>query len=257
MRCRVNLRIALVLDKSGTILKPCRIAFDLKSGRLLYHISTLKLVKEVNGYLLNIEGDLKKIEEKKQKPIFKISCAFSKALPKINEDIIMRKEVLMALKEVESLAYKHCGSEIGTCIALILNEYREPIYSVGLGGKIYSDLKKILNEIKNVSDLFIATGNCKKATLNCAKKLKIDKRFVLYNASPKDKMEFVKKLKAFYSCVIMVGNDINDLMAMKVADVSIFINREKESLPYEVDYIIESLVDLPKIIFELSNFKTS
>ncbi|MCX8169468.1 MAG: hypothetical protein N3D72_00065, partial [Candidatus Methanomethyliaceae archaeon] len=120
------MRVALILDKSGTILKPCRIAFDIKNERLLYHVNTLKLVREVDGYLLNIEGDLRRIE--KQKPLLKISCAFSKAPPKIDENIILKEEILKALKEVEGLADKHCGSEIGTCIALILDNHGEPIY---------------------------------------------------------------------------------------------------------------------------------
>ncbi|MEM2742553.1 MAG: HAD family hydrolase [Candidatus Methanomethylicaceae archaeon] len=250
------MKFAIVFDKSGTILKPCRVAFDIKRKKLLYHISTLKLVKDVDGYLLNIEGDIKKIKSGKQKPFFKISCTFSKILPKIEEDIILKKEILEALEKVEEEAIRHCNSEIETCIALILNNYGEPIYAIGLGGRIYEDFKNIVDEIRSKSDIFIATGNCKNATLKFIKKLKINKHFVIYNASPKEKMEFVKMLKLFYAYVIMVGNDINDLMAMKEADISIFVNRENEDINYDVDYIIKSLNDLPKIISEL-NFKIS
>lgn len=245
----------MVFDKSGTILKPCRVAFDIKRRKLLYHVNTLKLVKDVDGYLLNIEGELEKI--KSGRPSLKLSCAFSKALPKIEENMIFERDVLEALEKVEREANIHCNSEIGTCIALILNNNGEPLYAVGLGGRVYEDFKNILNEIRAKSDIFIATGNCKKATLKFAKKLKIDKRFVICNASPKEKMEFVRMLKPFYAYVVMVGNDVNDLMAMKEADVSIFVNREGGDLNHDVDYIINSLNDLPKIIFELSNFKTS
>lgn len=257
MWCRLILKIAIVFDKSGTILKPCRVAFDIKRRELLYHVSTLKLVKDINGYLLNIEGNVEKIKSGKQKPFFKLSCTFSKILPRIEEDIIFKKEILEALEKVEKEANRHCNSEIGTCIALILNNHGEPVYAIGLGGRIYEDFKNILNEIRSKSDIFIATGNCKRATLKFVKKIKINKQFVIYNASPKEKMEFVKMLKSFYAYVIMVGNDINDLMAMKEADISIFINRENEDFNYDVDYTIKSLNDLPKIISDLSNFKTS
>lgn len=256
MWCRLILKIAMVFDKSGTILKPCRVVFDIKRRKTFYHVNTLKLVKDVNGYLLNIEGDLKKIKSGKQKPSFKLSCSFSKALPKI-EDVIFKGEILKALEKVEKEAKMHCNSEIGTCIALILNNHGEPLYAVGLGGRIYEDFKNILDEIRSKSDIFIATGNCKKATLKLARKLKINKQFVIYNASPKEKMEFVKMLKPFYAYVVMVGNDINDLMAMKEADISIFVKRESGDFNYDVDYTVESLNDLPKIISELLDFKTS
>lgn len=256
MWCGLILKIAIVFDKSGTVLRPCRVVFDIKRGEMLYHVNTLKLVREIDGYLLNIEGDVKDIKSGRE-PSLKLSYAFSNTMPKIEKNVVFKKEILEALEKVEREANSHCVSEIGTCIALILNRLGEPIYTVGLGGRIYEDFKKILNEIKSKCDVFIATGNCKKATLKFVKKLNINERFVICNASPREKMEFVRMIKPFYSYVVMVGNDVNDLMAMKEADVSVFVNREGENYICDADYIIKSLNDLPKIISELLNFKTS
>ena len=64
-------------------------------------------------------------------------------------------------------------------------------------------------------------------------------------------MEFVKLLKLFYGCVIMVGNDINDIMALREANISIFINRDRSNINFDTDYVINSLYELPRILLEI------
>ncbi len=233
------MKTAIVFDKSGTILNPCRILFDFEKKEFIYHVSTLNIVKKLKGFLLNIEDNDR----------FKISYSFSSEIPKISiEDIRNNYDVL---KRIENEALNHCHSEIGTCKALILDEKGNIRYAVGLGGRIYDDAKYAIDKLRKISDIFIATGNCKKATLKCAKILGIKEKFVIYNATPKEKMEFVKLLKLFYGCVIMVGNDINDIMALREANISIFINRDRSNINFDTDYVINSLYELPRILLEI------
>jgi Cu+-exporting ATPase len=233
-----RMKTAIVFDKSGTILNPCRILFDLEKKEFIYHVSTLSIVKKLKGYLLNIEGNR-----------FKVSCSFSSQEPKINiEEIRKNHEIL---KKVENEALNHCHSEIGTCKALILDEKGNIRYAVGLGGKIYDDAKYAISKLREICDIFIATGNCKKATLKCAKILGIKEKFVICNATPREKMNLVKLLKSFYSYVIMVGNDVNDIMALREANISIFVNRDGSNIDLNTDYVVNSLYDLPKILLEI------
>ncbi|MCQ5336630.1 MAG: HAD family hydrolase [Candidatus Methanomethylicia archaeon] len=233
-----RMKTAIVFDKSGTILNPCRVLFDFEKKEFIYHVSTLNIVKKLKGFLLNIENNR-----------FKISYSFSYEKPKINIEEIRR--VYDILKRIENEALNHCHSEIGTCKALILDEKGNIRYAVGLGGRIYDDAKYAIDKLREISDIFIATGNCKKATLKCAKILGIKEKFVIYNATPKEKMELIKLLKLFYGCVIMIGNDINDIMALREANVSIFINRDGNAINFDTDYVISSLYELPRILLEI------
>ncbi|MEM4644173.1 MAG: hypothetical protein QW748_02195, partial [Candidatus Methanomethylicaceae archaeon] len=75
------------------------------------------------------------------------------------------------------------------------------------------------------------------------------------------KMNFVKSLRRFYGLVVMVGNDVNDLLAMREADLSVLVKREScdtsEDLMPEVDYIVSSLRDIPKIISEIRRMQAT
>ncbi|MCX8181988.1 MAG: HAD family hydrolase [Candidatus Methanomethyliaceae archaeon] len=249
------MRAAIVLDKSGTILRPCRVIFDLKKSELLFHVNTLKFVIEVGGYLVNVKGSPNAIKRGVIK-IGKVVCASSQVPPRVNTEILRQNRVLEALNKVMVEAERHCGSEIGICVALIVDKDGHPTHAVGLGGKLYDDVKETVEMIKDSDDdVFIATGNCREATLKCAKVLGIDKRFVLTDASPREKSDFVKALRRFYGLVVMVGNDVNDILAMREADLSVLVKRDPsdvmERLMSDVDYTVSSLREIPKIISEI------
>lgn len=256
------MRLAVVFDKSGTILKPCRVVLDIEKDELIFHINTLRFVVEVGGYLVNVKGTASAIRKGSSHLGLKISCAASPNPPKINEGLLKRSNVLEALRRVLFEAERHCASEVGACAALILNKHGDVTHTVGLGGRLYEDVRDVIKKIKEAGDdVFIATGNCKESTLKCAKLLGIHRRFVLHDASPKEKMEFVRMLKGFYGVVVMVGNDVNDLMAMREADVSVLIKRDDgydmKSMTSNVDYVVNSLNELLNIISEIKEGQKS
>lgn len=250
------MRAAIVLDKSGTILKACRVVTDIRENKTFFHVNTLKFVVDIGGFLVNVKSTSSAIKKGSRLKFGKVICASSNVLPKISEEILKEEKVSEALKKVTIEAERHCGSEIGTCAALILNREGLPTHAVGLGGRIYGDVREVVEAFRRSDDdVFIATGNCREATLRCAKILGIDRRFVLADASPREKRDFVEMLRGFYGLVVMVGNDINDLLALREADISILVRREEpdgvEAVPSEVDYIISSLRELPKIVYEI------
>jgi len=250
------MRKAVVLDKSGTIVNPCRVIYSLATGELLFHVSTLKYVVERGEALVNIRGSLKSLAEGNiQGASLKVSCMAFKPMPNLNIDSLKDTKVIDGIKLVMNEAQTHCNSQMGACAAVIVNPKGEITHVVGLGGRLYDDVEEVVQTMMcRGVDVFLATGNCKEMTLKCADLLNIPRRFVLFDASPEDKRDWVRKLRGFYGSVIMVGNDLNDLIAMKEADVSVIVTRtgttahEKVSECKDVDYIVPSLKEVEGIV---------
>jgi P-type E1-E2 ATPase len=189
----------------------------------------------------------------------KVSCCLLPVVPKIEKELLRRKEVLRGLREVANKVINHCDSQLGVCTALFINEDGEATHAVGLGGRLYEEVQRVVKSIiDSGSDVFLATGNCKEASIKCADLLGIPRRFTLFDATPEEKRSLVKKLRGFYGSVIMVGNDVNDIIAMSEADVSIMVKRK--DLPEEefiespdVDYVVPSLREVERIVSEIKH----
>ncbi|MDD1776518.1 MAG: HAD family hydrolase [Candidatus Methanomethylicus sp.] len=252
---------AIVLDKSGTIVDPCRIIYNLESHECLYHINTLKYVIDRGEALVNLRGPLNSLFNGKIGKIsLKASCASFTPLPKIDPVLIEDARVVEGIKIVLNEAINHCGSQMGACAALIIDHKGRITHTVGLGGRLYPEVKGSVQNMKKIGiDIFLATGNCRKMSMDCSKLLNIPREYVLFDASPEDKRDLVKKLRGFYGSVIMVGNDLNDLIAMKEADVSIIISRAgakthvKVTECMDVDYVVPSLIDVEAIVENITH----
>jgi len=188
----------------------------------------------------------------------KVSCSPLPVIPKIDVGILKREEVLEGLKGAANKVLDHCNTQLGVCTALFVDLEGNVTHTVGLGGRIYEEVQGVVKSIMDSgSDVFLATGNCKEAALKCASLLGIPRRFVLFDATPEEKRKLVKKLRGFYGSVVMVGNDINDLVAMREADVSIMVKRK--GVPSEdecaessdVDYVVPSLREVERIVSEI------
>lgn len=252
------MRKAVVLDKSGTIVDACRVVLDLSNGKCTFCASTLSYVVKKHVALVNIRGPLKALMGGNVDRLgLKVSCSLLPVVPEIGKDLLRREGVIKGLREVANKVMDHCNSELGVCTALFVNKDGEVTHAVGLGGRLYEEVREVVKSIiDSGSDVFLATGNCKEATMKCANLLGIPRRFVLFDATPEEKRGLVRKLRGFYGSVIMVGNDVNDLIAMSEADVSIMVRRkdlpeEEFAGSLEVDYVVPSLREVEKIVSEI------
>jgi len=251
------LRKAVVLDKSGTIIDPCRVVYNIKEGKWFYHISTLNYVVEKGGVLVNLRGKIQDIIAGDiTKARLKVSCCALKSYPPIEKSRLLDQAVLEGIRGTYEKALTHCPSELGACVAVVLDQEGEVTDIVGLGGKLYPDVKEsVRNMQESGTDVYLATGNCKEMTVKCADLLNIPRRAAIFDASPEEKRELVRRLRGFYGSVVMVGNDINDLIAMREADVSVLIRRkgefQKANLCSEVDYFVDSLTEVARIVLEI------
>ncbi|MEN3054746.1 MAG: HAD family hydrolase [Candidatus Methanosuratincola petrocarbonis] len=251
------MRKAVVLDKSGTIIDPCRVVYNIEGKKWLYHISTLKYVVEKGGVLVNLKGSIQDIiAGNVAKAKLKVSCCALKSYPPMDKSRLLDPVVLQGIRETYQKALTHCSSELGACVAVVFNPEGKITDVVGLGGKLYPDVKEAVRSMQDGGvDVYLATGNCKEMTLKCADLLNIPRRAAIFDASPEEKRELVRRLRGFYGSVVMVGNDINDLIAMREADVSVLVRRrgefQKESLCSEVDYFVDSLIEVTRIVSEI------
>ncbi len=250
------MRKAVVLDKSGTIFDPCRVIYDLGSKKCIFHENTLSYVVRRGEALVNIRGAVDSLIKGDLKGVsFKASCASFVPIPEIRRCVLLEKDVADGIRLVSELAKSHCNSELGVCMAVIVNKGGEVTGIVGLGGRLYGEVRDAVGRMqRGGSDVFLATGNCMDMTMRCADILGIPKEFVLFDASPEDKRDLVKKLRGYYGIVVMVGNDINDLTALREADISVIVRRQG-AIPDDrfigcgdLDHVVTSLNDVEDIV---------
>ena len=103
-----------------------------------------------------------------------------------------------------------------------------------------------------INNVVMMTGDGQRAAASVAEKLGLDEYYS--EVLPEDKAEFIKKEKARGRKVIMVGDGINDSLALSTADVGIAISDGAE-IAREVSDITIAARDLHELIVlkELSN----
>ncbi len=108
----------------------------------------------------------------------------------------------------------------------------ENIYRQGLS-QVIADLKKLNYK------MYVLSGD-NDAERNNLGKIFGDETQLLFNQSPSDKKEFVKKLKSKGDKVLMVGDGLNDAGALMESDVGITIADDIYSFSPACDGIIEA-----------------
>jgi len=242
-------RIAVILDKSGTIVKAHRVLCDVLTGECFTCDNTLRFVAEKHETLVNIRGSIENIMKGNLRQVsLKVSCSPDGRRGEVPKELLAQPDIIESINKAISQVLEDCGRGLGVCTGILVDSEGRVTHAVALGGEIYGDVAEAVSALRaGGDDAFLATGNCRSFSVKCARSLGIPKEFVLYDADPGDKMEFVRRLKSYYGFVIMVGNDINDLVAMGEADLGVLLKRPDalsadglERRP-EVDYVLDSL----------------
>lgn len=250
------MRVAVVLDKSGTVVKAYRVLCDVKTGASFPCDSTLKYVAEKGETLVNVRGAIGSILKGDLRRLgLKVSCYPKGHDGEIPKGLLTQAGVIEALKRAIGMVEAECGRGLGICAALLVEPEGRVTHAVALGGEIYGDVWEAVAALRSAGDdVFLATGNCRQSSLKCARLLGIPKDFVLYDANQGEKMELVRKLRSYYGAVIMVGNDFNDLDAMREADLGVLLKRpdapsgDNLGKGGEVDFVLDSLSGIVEIV---------
>jgi len=208
---------ALVLDKTGTITigKPevtKEHIFESFDKKLLY-----SLVKSSNHPVA--KGVLKYIEEEDENIIDIVFDEFSQIPAQGIKAKFGETQMLggnRKLLDENGLEVDFFTKE--TLFYFALNKRVVAVYE--LQDKIKDGVKELVNSMKKMKiDVIMLTGDNESIAKKVASKVGIDKLF--YEQTPQSKAEFINKLHSENRTVVMVGDGVNDILALASADIGI------------------------------------
>lgn len=257
--------LAVVLDVAGTMLRMYRVAKDLGSGLLLKKVVTWELIMEKGGRALvvpQMEPDLLAlcISDEPLSSLFKgredcveVSCSSSPVSREIAVSILLRSRVKVSdLQEVRIAVKARCPEKYQTTGMIVDEDLQDVTHVIGTGGIPFSGLCGVLREIESLgADIYVASGDSMRSLVNL-KDYGIDLDRVYPVASPRRKQEIVIELKERYGRVVMVGDGLNDLYALKAADLGVLSVQQDShpaaNLALAADEIMRDIKELPGIL---------
>ena len=129
---------------------------------------------------------------------------------------------------------------------------QEIVYALSTGGAPFPGLGNVLRELENLgADVYVASGDSMRS-LASLKEYGIDLSRIYSAASPRRKKEIIVDLKKKYSRVMMVGDGLNDLYALRAADTGVLTvqqdTRPALKLRQAANEIISNIQELPDIV---------
>jgi Cu+-exporting ATPase len=262
------MKTAVVFDSAGTLLHMYRVAKDIKTGKFLNDVVSTELVgKKPYCAILVMQVDSNRLVEcppgmlisdfiKKYSVDLEVGCARSQ-IDKATAFSIVESDTetfMKDLQDVMAAVKRRCGSISYMGVGLIIDVETKSIpYVICTAGKVYPNTPytvKMLNE-KDV-DSYIASGDSMRNLLPLASLLGIPPERVFEISTPAKKEEIVKKLKQGYDKVIMVGDGINDILAMRAADIGVLSIQQTGKCPpllcQEADVVIKDILEIIDIV---------
>jgi Cu+-exporting ATPase len=158
------------------------------------------------------------------------------------------------LVDVVDEVSKSCSSSYFTGAAAIVDIEQGHIpYVLATCGELFESARPVIDELKRSGgDIYIASGDAKNTLYSLADRIDISYENVRDIATPSAKEQLVCELKEEYCYVVMVGDGINDIPALRAADLGVLTIQQKEERPatlYEAaDLVIKDLTLLPGIL---------
>jgi soluble P-type ATPase len=259
--------LAVVMDVAGTILRMYRVAKDIEKGVILENVVTWELIMEKKGRALvvpQMDPDLifscrpddalgTLIDGREQ--LLEISCASSRISKEEALGIVVRSQAKVRdLLEVYREVLARCPNNYHTAGMILDEDLQEVVYVLSTGGSPFPGLGDVLSDLNHLgADVFVASGDSMRS-LSQLKELGIDLSRVYPVSSPRRKKEIIVDLKTQYRRVVMVGDGLNDIYALRAADIGILTVQQDTHptlmLIEAADEIITNIKELPKILIK-------
>ena len=263
----LNRKKAIVFDNSGTLIERYRVLKDIQTGLLCDNVSSLDLVDNgIKRALVVLQTDPGKciINAKPHQTIFqfinrnKIDISISYSATEIKKEEIMDaikndrsrvKDIQDTINAVKDKNYNvQLCSGSGIIVALDMKKIE---FTVSSGGKVFLEVRDVVKELQNRDiEMFIASGDRKGSLQKLAQYIGIPKDNVFDTADAWKKMEIVKGLKQNYK-VMMVGNSVNDILALEEADIGVLTEQQKENNPEKLYDVANVVIDNIKEILDV------
>ena len=264
--------VGIVFDSAGTLLKTNRAVKNIKSG-LLYNDSLestmltfedrdriLVLLNLSSSELMHVAPERNLSEYLRESHTeFGISCGRNIIDADCVGTIIYSDPLCKAvdLQEVNRACRQTVEKEselFAMNAGLIVNLRENTIeFTLAAAGYPFPGVKDMISTLhqKGIA-VYVASGDRTSKLELVADKIGIPRDRVHGVATPVTKARIVKSLKGEYDVVVMVGDGINDLSAMREADVSILTLQQKgerpEILIKQAGYIIHDIREVVGIV---------
>lgn len=137
--------------------------------------------------------------------------------------------------------------------AIINLRTRKIEFAIAAAGYPFPGVREMVSLLHSLGvAVFIASGDRTEKLEIIADQIGIPRNRVHGVATPVTKAQIVQNLKTEYDVVVMTGDGINDLSAMKSADVAILTVQQEGTRPEilfdTADYVIENICEAARII---------
>ncbi|HPR41773.1 MAG TPA: HAD family hydrolase [Candidatus Methanofastidiosa archaeon] len=259
---------AIIFDKSGTIFDTCRVALDLSRDEMSVGVSSTRIVDSMNrGALLILEkskSDLifSSLDEQDFSSFCRQSGLSLKCVYSSNCDRDIRVDVALdrcsmipmsKFKQTLNALFDEIGGERMNCGVIYDVANERPSGVLSTGGRLLEGVMELFDHLRDEGwDIYIATGDTLEGMRELSGKLGLPCKRIFCFQDETKKAESVRKLKETYETVVMVGNDSNDLMAFKEADISILVLQdglEKRKELFDVaTHVVDKVGDIRNIL---------
>jgi soluble P-type ATPase len=261
--------LAVVMDVAGTILRMYRVAKDIEKGVILERVVTWELIMEKKGRALvvpHMDPDLMLSCRPDdalgtlivgREELLDISCANSLVSREEAISIVGRSRARVRdLIDVHLRVKARCPGNYHTAGVIVDVNRQEVVYALGTGGAPFPGIEDVLLDLKRLgADVYVASGDSMRS-LSHLVALGIDMSRVNPVSSPRRKKEIIDHLKSRYKRVVMVGDGLNDIYALRAADLGILTVQQDthptQKLLSAADKIITDITELPKILIQNS-----
>jgi len=265
--------IAVVFDSAGTLLNTYRVAKDIAKGKLLPGIETTTLtfsspdrvlivIPVHSKDLIGTPADMLLSEYLVKNNIhFGVSCTRKIITAEAIGDVLYTDtrartgDLAECIKNVWSICKAESVMTLNS--GAIVNMAEGAIeFTITAGGWPFTGAKETITALHRMGvPTFIASGDRSTKLERMADHLGIPRDRVYGVATPSMKAQIVTDLKEDYDRVMMVGDGINDLCALKKADIAILTVQQPGDRPEELykaaDYVVRTVSEVVPIVQRL------
>ena len=257
---------AVVFDCAGTLVEMYRVTKDLETGKIILDADNLKLISESKGCgLIILDAPLDLVQAQPPERLLsdfmrkeKIPFGVAHATAGFNSGDISRillddKTTMKEFLETNKEAIAFFDDIIYEVFGFFADSEKNKITHVmSTGGKLFDNAKDVVSAASENCDIYIASGDDYSNLNRVADKLKIQRENVIGLSNDVRKEEIVRDLQNHYAKVIMIGDGINDILALDAADFGILISRSNYYTPDELrdsaDAVVDDLGECPDIL---------
>jgi len=265
--------IAVVFDSAGTLLNTYRVAKDICNKKLLPGIETTTLTfSSPDRVLIVLPVHSKELMEAPpdiplsryltdNKIGFGVSCTRKIVTAEDIGDVLYadRRALTGDLQECIRNVWSICKEEYMVTMnsgAIINMAHKAVEFTITAGGWPFDGAKETITALHRMGvPTFIASGDRVTKLEKMADHFGIPRDRVYGVATPSVKAQIVHDLRQEYDRVLMVGDGINDLFALRNADIAILTveqpGERPEVLFKEADYVVKNVSEVRTIVQDL------